>query len=142
MIVIDSRELAELGTRLRAVSAAIEKDFHKGLSGAGEIVATEARRRANAFPRKHGNSYRLAPSIKVKRRLTSVKVVAGGVDAPEAAPLEHGGLGGTFRHPFFGNMDVWYPQEAHPFLTPAAEATLEPVFLAVAEEVDLALARL
>ena len=49
----------------------------------------------------------------------SVSVTAGGKRAPEAVVLEHGGVEGTFRHPVFGNRDVWVSQKARPFLAPA-----------------------
>jgi hypothetical protein len=40
-------------------------------------------------------------------------------------------VGGTFRHPVYGNRESWVDQKAQPFLGPAVEAT-EPAFLEAA----------
>lgn len=45
--------------------------------------------------------------------------------APHARPLErgnHGGRADSFRHPVFGNRDVWVTQPTRPFFFPAVKA--------------------
>jgi hypothetical protein len=64
-----------------------------------------------------------------------VSVVAGGAKAPDAAPYENKGVDGFFRHPVFGNREVWVDQKARPFLRPAAEATAPRVTEKVLENV-------
>jgi hypothetical protein len=141
-IIVDTKHLASFGKQLRVESPELEKEFHLELAAAGEIVAVKARQNAQSFPRQYGATTRIARSIRVKRRLTTVKVFAGGDEAPEAAPIEHGGLGGMFRHPLFGDKDHWYPQQAYPFLTPAADSSLPEVEAAVMVAVDSAIARM
>lgn len=43
--------------------------------------------------------------------------------APHARPYEGiGGRGATFRHPVFGDRDVWVAQATRPFLVPAVQS--------------------
>lgn len=51
-----------------------------------------------------------------------MKVQAGGDAAQYAPAFENQGKVGTFRHPVFGNREVWVNQQAHPFLRPALQA--------------------
>lgn len=136
-VVIDTKEMKELAVALKAVSAESVKAFYDSLKVGGEIVAAQARQNANAFPREYGGTTRIADSIVVKRRAGRVRVQAGGTSAPEAAPLEAGGLGGTFRHPVFGDRENWVSQKAHPYLVPAA-LTEEPKVVAIVNEAVVA----
>jgi hypothetical protein len=141
-IIVDTRHLAGFATKLRETSLALETKFYQGLAVAGEIVAEEARHNARTFPRQYDQTDRIAKSVHVKRRKSVVKIIAGGTGAPEAAPIEHGGLGGTFRHPVFGHMDRWVPQPAFSFLTTASQEKSEEVEAAVAVAIDVALAQM
>lgn len=62
---------------------------------------------------------RVQASFRIVGQGDNVVVYAGGQGAPEAAPLDNEGKSGTFRHPVFGNRDVWVAQKARPFFTPA-----------------------
>jgi hypothetical protein len=132
---IDAKELAVFAKRLRLAAPELEKDFLKAESAAGEIIASAAREKADF-------STRIPASIKVRRRGSRVRVVAGGAQAPHAAPFENHGVPGTFRHPVFGNYDVWVSQAAQPFLTPAAEENFDKFESAVLGQVDLFARRL
>lgn len=138
---LDLSELKALGKQIVAYAPELKKEFYAGLVAAGEIVASKARSKAAAFPRKGPGTTRIADSIRVRRRLTSVTIQAGGDIAPEAAALEHHGLAGTFRHPV-PNVVPWSTQTAHPFLTPAAEESAEEVEAAVVGLMDVTLARM
>ncbi len=127
-IHIDVSDLKRLSVALKKAEPALQKQFLKDLSAAGQIVA--ARARANA-----SFSSRIPRSIRVRRRGVSVSIEAGGTKAPDAAPFEHGGQSGTFRHPVFG-QDVWVNQQAHPFLHPAAEQSQGEIVAAVTLGVD------
>lgn len=118
----DASEMRKLVKDLGVVDKESRKAFYGSIEAAGEIVATRAREKANAFTRKGGGTDRIASSVRVRRRGTSVKIELGGPDAPEGAPIEHHGIGGTFRHRVFG-QDVWVNQPAHPSLIPAAHET-------------------
>jgi len=61
------------------------------------------------------------------------------VPAPEVGHRHLGPLGpprGQFRHPVFGNKEVWVDQDMHPFLTPAAERTAPRFTAKLVETLD------
>jgi len=128
-LTIDVSQLKKLATDLRRASPQLAKDFLTQLGRAGDVVALAAKEKADF-------STRIPATIKVRRRGTRVRVQAGGETAPHAAAFEHDGYGGSFRHPVFGNYDVWVSQPAHPFLRPALEETLPEVELFVVQAVD------
>lgn len=128
-LTIDVSELKDLARDLRRINPVLSRGFLKSLGKAGDVVAVKARSNASF-------STRIPKTIKVRRRGVSVRVQAGGPSAPHAAPFEHGGTPGTFRHPVFGNREVWVTQTAHPFLTPAAEVSLVPLERLVISAVD------
>ena len=111
---VDVSGLKQLALDLKRADAEGSKLFLKAISTAGDVVAAEARSKANF-------STRIPGSVKVRRRGLIVRVVAGGTAAPDAAPLDHRGLGGTFRHPVFGDRETWVSQPAKPFLENSAE---------------------
>jgi hypothetical protein len=115
-ILADTRGLSRLARNLRQASPETWKACRVALRVAVQPVAADAQSRASY-------STRIPQTVKV--RVTgggNVKIVAGGVNAPDAAPLENKGQPGTFRHPVFGNREVWVDQPARPFLGPAVEA--------------------
>ncbi len=71
-------------------------------------------------------SSRIPGSFTIQGAGDNVVVRAAGDAAPEGAPLENEGKRGTFRHPVFGNREVWVDQKARPFFN--------PVFLRVTAE--------
>lgn len=136
-VLIDTSDFKAFAKALHASNLVLEKELQTALTAAGELVAVQARRNAKSFPRKGPGTSRIADSIKTRRRGLSVKVQAGGPNAPEAAPIENGGNSGTFRHPLPNdNRDQWYSQPAHPFLTPAVEDTMPAVISAVDVALD------
>jgi len=114
-IVADTAGLSRLARNLRAASPEAWKACRLAMRAAAAPVMSEAQARA-------GWSTRIPGSMRIRPRAGTVKIVAGGPAAPDAAPYEHHGLPGKFRHPLFGNRDYWYDQTARPFLGPAAEA--------------------
>jgi hypothetical protein len=93
------------------------------------IVVPDAQSRASW-------STRIPGSIRVTASAKTVSIRAGGARAPHAAAFEHGGDPGTFRHPVFGNRDVWVDQQARPFLTPAGQAHEEDLLAAVGQAIE------
>jgi hypothetical protein len=119
--VIDTSQLKDIGKRLRAADPALAKQLRIRLHGVGDIVAAEAEARSHW-------STRIPESIKVRVSGFSVKIVANATGkAPDAAPFENKGVAGSFRHPVFGNADVWVAQQARPFMAPALEAKADEV---------------
>lgn len=134
MLRIDTSGLNDLAKALRKAAPEVSKEFGTALRAAGVLVANEAKQRA-------GFSSRIPGSIRVRRSATQVKVMAGNDNAPHAAAFEHKGEPGTFRHPVYGNQDVWVAQPAHPYLTPAAEAREAETLVLVMAAVDTAFER-
>lgn len=119
--VIDTSQLKEIGKRLRAANPVLAKQLRLRLRALGQEVADEAKEQADW-------STRIPGSIRVRVSGFSVKVVANADGtAPDAAPYEHNGVAGPFRHPVFGNTDVWVSQDSRPFLAPALESKADLV---------------
>jgi hypothetical protein len=131
---IDVSELKNLGKALHRAAPLVEREFNKGMKSYGDLVAADAKTKANF-------SSRIPGTIKARRRGRSVSVVAGGSNAPHAPAFEHGGQGGSFRHPVYGNFDAWVEQPAHPYLHPAAEENLSKGLVIILHEVDSAIVR-
>jgi hypothetical protein len=129
---LDVSQLKKFSTDLRRVGPALQKDFLKALGLAGDVVASAAKDKA-------GFSSRIPGTIKVRRRGVKVRVQAGGPNAPHAGPIDHQGIGGSFRHPVFWEADklnAWVSQPAHPFLEPALEENVEKFDQLVIKVVD------
>jgi hypothetical protein len=122
-------------TDFRLVAKALRRaapDLAKGLRADLRVAGLEVAAKAKAIAEE--NSEKIAGTIKVRVASTTVAVVAGGEGVPEAALFELGNTGGrrsaaasgrgTFRHPVFGNRDVWVNQDMHPFLAPAAASEM------------------
>ncbi len=110
---IDTKSLTKLVKNLQETEPGIRKSVNTALREGAELVAIEARLISSW-------SSRIPGSIRVAGAGTRVLVKAGGAKAPHAAPFEHHGQPGTFRHPVYGNRQVWVSQKARPFLLPAA----------------------
>lgn len=132
-IEIDMSSFNKFARDLRQADRELSRQLGRNLKAAGEIVAADARRRA-------GFSSRIPKSIVVRRAGAKIRVEARANIAPNAKPIEHGGKGGMFRHPVYGNRENWVSQEAKPFLRPAAEAGRAAVIVAAKRAIDDALA--
>jgi len=139
---IDTTALHDLARDLRKLEGTTAREFRRGLREVGEVVAVEARSEAGGF------SSKIADTIKVRVAGATVEVRAGSPDVPEAVLLELGNVGnrrsghsrqGTFRHPVFGNTEVWVEQPMHPYLKPAAEKSLPVAERRLGSVVDTAL---
>jgi hypothetical protein len=120
---LDTREYRNAAKALRKSAKITSKALRKHLRAAGVIMAVEAQHIAG----EHSES--IPPTVKVRVAGATVSVQAGGIKAPIAGLFELGNQGqkdskGHFRHPVFGDSDVWVTQRGYPFLRPAAELTL------------------
>jgi len=124
---VDSKDLAALFAAAKAAEGNIQVELRRGVKEAAKPVVASIKTQA-------GWSTRIPGAIKAKasfaRKGASVTIVANAKVAPEAAPLEHGGQPGMFRHPVFGGS-TWVSQPARPFFragaqagTPAADAAM------------------
>ena len=139
-IGVDTRDFRNVANALRRAAPQTYKALRSDLREAGMIVAEEAKSIAGEF------SEKIPPTVKVRVASTTVSVVAGGKNAPTAGLFELGNTGssksaaasrrGQFRHPVFGNKEVWVDQDMHPFLTPAAERTAPRFTAKLVETLD------
>lgn len=133
---VDVTDFKRFAKALMVASPLIYKTFRINMRGVGDIVAEEARSIVS------GVSQTVPDSIKVRVSSSTVSVVAGGSGVPMAGLLELGnvkGSGSTFRHPVFGNRNVWVDQPTHPYLAPALGNKIDAVEVAATEALDLAI---
>ena len=90
-IVVDTAGLNRLARDLARVAPEAAKGLTKGMAGAGQVIAANAKARASY-------SKRIPGSMKVRAARGNVRVSAGGEAAPNAAPIENKGKG-FVRHP-------------------------------------------
>jgi hypothetical protein len=109
---IDAKELHQLYLDLKGVEGNLRVELRREIAGAGQPLAQLVRGAA-------GWSSRIPGAVKVaasfSTRTAGVAIKVDGKAAPEAAPLENKGQSGTFRHPVYGNREVWVNQPARPF---------------------------
>lgn len=128
LLFADTTGLSELAFHLRyGVGAEVFAAVQTQLVVIAERVAEDAKVRAELpklakGPEQGQISTRIADSIKVRRtKGLQVQVIAGGPNAPHAAPLENKGRGNV-THPTFGH-DPWTNKNSRPaYLHPAMEA--------------------
>lgn len=127
MLSADAASLKRMGAALRRSQPAMYKELQRALREEGQKIARRAKDNASW-------STRIPATVKVRTSgVNSVIISAGGAAAPEAKPLEHAGAEGTFRHPVFGDRQVWVDQPARPFLHPAALEHLQESAEAIGE---------
>lgn len=99
--------------QLRDVPPKIRRNLNPRLRKvAGRIVSTA---RGNA-----SWSSRIPGAISVRSGArTGVQIVVSKAQAPHGRLYEFGQDRRGFRHPVFGNTDVWVQQETRPYLVPA-----------------------
>lgn len=129
-----ANEVEELIKELGKIPKDLRTALRPGLREAGQEVAEDARRRASW-------STRIPRAIRVSTtfsgRTPGVSVVVNKNKAPHGRPFEHGGGPGEFRHPVFGNRQVWVSQKARPFLYPALVAKGDEAAKKIADVVDV-----
>ncbi len=113
---IDTRQLKKLARDLEETTPGISKELTTSIREGAAVTAVAAKALSSW-------SSRIPGSIRVLGSNQRVVVRAGGKNAPHAGPYENHGTPGDFRHPVFGNRDVWVSQRARPFLTPALQVT-------------------
>lgn len=131
-----SVQFLDLADKLAAVPDDVRRRLTPKLRRIGQRTVEEARSRA-AWSSRIPSAIRLRVSFAGKNPGLILSVDRH--QAPHGRPYE-GILTGTFRHPVFGNTDVWVAQEARPYLWPAAVATQQDAAQAAEEAIDDALA--
>lgn len=117
------RELrAELRPAMRAAGGAVRDAAASNASWSRRIPAS------------------LRVSVLFGARTAGVVVKARSSVAPHAKAYE-GRTGATFRHPVFGDRDVWVTQSARPFLRPALASHRGDVVRAAEQAIQTAFRR-
>jgi hypothetical protein len=101
----------------------VEPELAKSLNKELKRVVTETimpAARSNA-----GWSSRVPAAIKPQATTKGMGLRVARGKAPHGRPFEGIGGNGTFRHPVFGNKQVWVAQTTRPFLQPAFDANRE-----------------
>ncbi len=127
---IDLSNLKTFAEQLKKLEPRLARRLRDNLAEAGETVAERAR----GLAAEHSTS--IPPTIKTRVRGVNVYVSAGSAAVPLAGLYEVGNASGrrvrsgsgTFRHPVFGNKDVWVDQPGFPFLRRALEE-VEPLLV-------------
>lgn len=125
-ISVDMSSFKKFARAMRAAEVAAGIEFAKYVTAMAAAVAAEERTRSAAFSQRIPGSVR---TLRLSRYAAAVK--AGGSRAPGAAPINHGGIPGTFQHPVYGRDDVLVSQKAQPFVP--TEVAMKPRELAAAK---------
>lgn len=114
----DAQEWREFQRDLKEMVPEVRKAFNKNMKGLlRRIIIPSAKRNASW-------SRRIPGAIKPQVTARRVGLQVSRRSAPHGRPFE-GISGPVFRHPVFGNRDVWVQQPARPFLLPAVNANRE-----------------
>lgn len=115
-VSIDASEMGRLADRLALVPREALKEIRPRLAEAGQRVKASAAANASWSSRIPGS---LSSRVRLTGNRPGVYVQASSARAPHARPFE--GMTGRnpFRHPVYGNRNVWVAQAARPFLVPA-----------------------
>lgn len=132
-VKVDAKDLSKLYADLKGVEGNLRVELRRGIKSAAAPMVSAAKDAS-------GFSSRIPGSVTVKAsfaaRGAAVRLEAGGAKAPEAAPLNARGKHGTFRHPAFGNREVWVNQEARPFWGDSIQAHTNDAQTAILRVMD------
>jgi hypothetical protein len=114
----EGRSLSDLARDMRRAATVVRKETDKTVVAVGAKVAAVAKEEAG----RHSKS--IPPTIRLAAIPGAAVIRAGNQDTPMAELYEIGNKGGkrtseTFRHPVFGQKDVWVEQPRFRFLAPA-----------------------
>lgn len=138
-VAVEGRDrVTQLRRDLLKIPTNIRKEVRPALREAGESVKRAAQ----------GNSHwssRIPAAMRIRvsfaQRRPGVFIVVDKNKAPHGRPYE-GIIMGSFRHPVFGNRDVWVTQETRPYLVPALESNEGETFTLIESTVDEVMAKL
>jgi hypothetical protein len=119
---VQSQDLQKLFFELKAMEGSLQVELRRGIREAA-VPMVQAVKANAGWSSRIPAAVTAKPSFTAKRASVTIQVNAG--KAPEARPLEHGGAGGEFRHPVYGNRANWVPQPARPFFYSALSRSVE-----------------
>src|SRR5947209_9269435 len=117
-LTFEGRTLEGLARDMRRAAGVVRRETDRTIATVGATITAEAKAKAA----EHSKS--IAPTIRLAVVPGAALIRAGDEATPIAALYELGNAKSkrtaeTFRHPVWGNRDVWVAQPKHPFLAPA-----------------------
>lgn len=111
---VDTAGLDLFVDEMRKVPKDMRREVRKAIVKATADIRNDMARRASWSSRIPGA---IGVRVAFGQARTTIRVNAG--RAPHARPYEGVGRGNTFRHPVYGDYDVWVTQGTRPFFFPA-----------------------
>lgn len=127
-VYVDAHQLSDFGRQLRKAAPEVARQFNRDLRQATEGAKVEAQITSSW-------SRQIPGSIRVMGGASNLRIVAG----PEPVIAELYSRPKGFRHPVFGNREVWVAQKGRPFLWPAWLARREEVWRRIGAGIDKAM---
>ena len=121
-MTVDHYPITRLARELGNVPLALRRELRPQLRAAAVHIVDDMKDRAS-YSTRIPNAIGMSVSFSAKRGGITIKV--NSKKAPHARVLERGNDGSrsnTFRHPLFGNTEVWVDQNTRPFFFPAIKA--------------------
>jgi len=128
-----SEDVRKLVNDLRKIGDGVGRELGKEFKRAAGPVAAQARANASWSSRIPGA---ISVGVSSSRRYPGAQIKVAKAKAPHARLFEFPGRGGSFRHPVFGNREVWVAQAGRPFIRPAVRAKGEAFVKACDRAVD------
>lgn len=119
MPISGSEDVVKLVNDLRKIGDGVGRNLGKEFKKAAGPVAQEARANASWSSRIPGA---ITVGVSSSRRFPGAQIKVSKDKAPHARLYEYPGRGGSFRHPVYGNREVWVEQRGRPFIRPAVRA--------------------
>lgn len=138
---VEHHTVTMLARSLGKVPDELRKELRPQLRAAAEVIRRDMKARASYSTRIPG-AIRLDVSFSGRGKGGGVRLRVDSKRAPHARVLERGNDGSrssTFRHPVFGDRDVWVSQPTRPFFFPALEANRDQVKKNISAAVQAAL---
>lgn len=119
MPITGSEDVRKLVNDLRKIGDGVGRNLGKEFKRAAGPVAQQARANASWSSRIPGA---ISVGVSSSRRFPGAQIKVSKDKAPHARLFEYPGRGGAFRHPVYGNREVWVDQRGRPFIRPAVRA--------------------
>lgn len=116
MPISGSEDVVKLVNDLRKIGDGVGRNLGKEFKKAAGPVAQQARANASWSSRIPGA---ITVGVSSSRRYPGAQIKVSKTKAPHARLYEFPGRGGSFRHPVYGNREVWVSQRGRPFIRPA-----------------------
>jgi hypothetical protein len=129
-MTVGRAQLQALIRDLGAIPPDVDRGMRQGIRRAAQPALQRIRQNAS-WSRRIPAATRLSTS-NVRAGVT-IRVNAN--QAPHARPYENNGSPSTFRHPVYGNREVWVSQAARPFFYRGIEATADQIRDAIGDVV-------